>query len=168
LAADHPHFSVRRQCRSLRRIRLPLRVGRIAKGALTADVTIAVEDRVDGKVEFIGRGVFGNISAGPGVERGERILLLGILRENDDGERAQADLKPMEEIESIAVVEKQVEEDQIRAVFANGGLGLRNGFGFAATFELFLAGDPIHQVLPKHSVVLNDEDTPLGNMVSDG
>jgi hypothetical protein len=145
-----------------------LGLGRIAKGALAADVTIAIEDGVDRKVEFIGRGCFGNISAGPGVEGGKRILLLGVLRQNDDGQLAQTDLKPVEEIESIAPFKKQVQEDQVRLVFAHGGLGFGDRLGFAATLELFLAGDPIYQVLPKHGVILNDEDTALGNRISYG
>jgi hypothetical protein len=136
------------------------------KCSLAADVTSALEDGIDGKVKFLRSGSFGNISAGAGVEGSDRILLLGVLRENDDGQLVQTDLKPVEEIESITTFEKQIQQDQIRVVFADGGLGFRDGFGFAATFELFLPGDPIYEVLPEHGVILNHEDTPLGDMAS--
>jgi hypothetical protein len=143
-----------------------IRLGCGAKRSLTADITTALEDGVYGKVEFVRSRGFGNISAGPGLEGGDRILLLGILRENNDGQLAQTDLKPMEEIEPITAFEKQIQQNQIRLVFAHGGLRFRDGFGFAATFELFLPSDPIHEVLPKHGVILDHKDTPLGNVVS--
>ena len=85
-----------------------------------------------------------------------------MLGKDNDGQLEKRRLHPAEEIESVTIlVEKQIEQDQIRVPGIHSILRFTHRLSLTAAFELLLIGQPVDEVLAKKTMVLDHEHAAL-------
>lgn len=69
----------------------------------------------------------------------------------------------MKKVEAVTAIEAEIEQDEVGCVGIERGLRVDDRLSLRATFHALVAGDPLHEVFSKESVVLDDKHPAFRN-----
>ncbi len=126
-----------------------------------AQIPAAVQDLAQRDQQLIGGRVFHDVTASTRGQQALGVNQFVVHREHEHGQFGTLRMDVAHQFQSVALRERNVDDDDIRGQRANGGTCLAFGLHFAADDEIRLRLDHAAQALPDDRMIVDDQDAPL-------
>lgn len=125
---------------------------------IVADEDFAGEDLPHGPDDVFGDFLLHDVAVGPGAKGAFGVEVFIVHGNDEDGEGSEFGADGLGDVDAVAALEGDVEEDEVGGGFAEEGQEFGAGAGFTADFEVGFLFEEDPDALPDNGMVVHDDN----------